>query len=93
MSVPIPASSHHSTSRYYLFDPHSRPQLGLDGAYLASSELEEDILQRLNDLFPPLPVDDYDYGDGGGDYSSNGSGNMGAMMYNMFECWIFQVNE
>ena len=88
-----------SSSKYYLFDPHARPQLGLDGAYLVSSELEVDILQRLDELFPLLPVDSDcgDYGGGGmynsgSGYGSNNSGNFGAMMYNMFECWIFQVD-
>lgn len=87
-----------STGKYYLFDPHARPQLGLDGAYLVSSDFEEDILQRLDDLFPPLPADDYFSEEGAGfyhprGYADNGSTNLGAMMYNMFECWIFQVNE
>ena len=99
-------SSSTSTGKYYLFDPHARPQLGLDGAYLVSTDFEVDILQRLDDLFPPLPADDDDFsqgeggggGGGGGFYTrgyadSSGPTNYGAMMYNMFECWVFQVNE
>lgn len=87
LSNGLSGSSSSSREKYYLFDPHSRPQLGLEGAYLVSSEVEADILRRLNDLFPPLPDDSYDFDDQQG---AGTAPNWGAMMYNMFDCWTFQ---
>jgi len=75
--------SNETPLQYHLFDPHSRPQLGLDTAYMVSSTSEEDIIDRLERLLPPLPSDDF-----GGGYESGT--NWGAMMYNMFECTFLQ---
>ena len=36
----------------YLFDSHSRPQLGFNGAYFISSSDHRDVLQHLHALFP-----------------------------------------
>lgn len=36
-----------------LFDSHSRPQLGLSGAYLVTSSAERGIVERLEMIFPP----------------------------------------
>lgn len=87
VSVILP-SRPSSTSRCYLFDPHSRPQLGLSGSYLRTSTEESDIVRHLVELFPALPSDDYD-----GNWVGEGAEqNFGAAMYNMFECTFLQLN-
>ena len=83
---PIQLSTNTVPLPYYLFDPHCRPQLGLDTAYLVSSTSEEDIIDRLDCLLPPLPPDVFN----GGGVGYGEDNNWGAMMYNMFECTFLQ---
>lgn len=65
--------------KFYLFDSHARPQLGLNGAYLVTTDKESVIVNRLNQLFRPLELE---YGE---EMSSM------QMMYNMFEATVFQT--
>jgi hypothetical protein len=62
---------------YYLFDSHSRPSLGIDGAYLFSSSNLQDIVERCNLLFPVVDFDD-------------GESLMQEDMYNSIEANSFQ---
>eukprot|EP01038_Epipyxis_sp_PR26KG_P013032 gene13032-17465_t len=62
-----------SNGQYILFDSHSRPQLGLESAYMVSSPHLNAIINRLNDLFVALPSDGHD------------ENNYLTIMYNMFE--------
>jgi hypothetical protein len=56
---------------FYLFDSHSRPHQGLEGSYLVKSSSLNTIIDRLQNLFPPLPSDSND--------------NYLTWMYNTFE--------
>jgi hypothetical protein len=49
-----------------LFDSHSRPQLGLTGAYLVTSAAERDIVHRLEMIFPAPTGEGFGEGFGGG---------------------------
>jgi hypothetical protein len=71
----------HSPLKYYLYDPHSRPQLGLSGSYLVESEDGAAIVNRLKELFPALPADQYD--------DIGAEANLMNMMYNSFESSFF----
>ena len=65
-------------SIYYLFDSHSRPQLGIDGAYLIACDSTESISKRLSLIFPAIDSTD---------------GTMMEMMYNSFEGTLFQCDQ
>lgn len=67
-----------ATRKYILFDSHSRPQLGLSGSYLFVSDDQREIVQRLDGLFPPLPME------------RGGAADYMQQMYNMFEGSVFQ---
>jgi len=62
--------------KFVLFDPHSRPQLGLDGAYLVESQRRDHIVARLRTLFPSCE------GLGGG---------MAVEAYSAFELSVYQL--
>ena len=72
------SSSSSSSSHYILFDSHSRPQLGISGAYLLSSADFSGVKTQLQKLFPPS--------------SSNISG-MSLMeeMYASYEATVLQL--
>jgi hypothetical protein len=79
----IPPLSRNTGSQhrlYYLYDPHSRPSLGLK-SYLVETTDGGNLVERLLDLFPALPADDNDMGDS--------QGNLMNLMYNTFECNFF----
>lgn len=65
-----------SSKKYFLFDSHSRPQYGIEGAYFVSSSSVDDIVRRVMLIFPPT--------EGLGD-------SVMAMMYNCFEASLFQL--
>lgn len=64
------------TQCFYLFDSHSRPEMGLIGAHLLSTNDLDAVIRHLNSLFPSV--------DSGGDSVMD-------MMYNCFEGNAFQV--
>lgn len=74
--VIIPPIDTPSGGIFVLFDSHSRPQWGYDGAYMLTSTSEENVVRHLHKLFPPL-----DLGPGATDQ---------MQMYNMFEATAFQ---
>lgn len=92
--VVLPPVGHRSTGHqqgtYVFFDSHSRPELGFNGCYLAASLSEEDIIARLNTIFPSFS------GFGVGDGTGDGDGgeehyDLAEVMYNMFEGTGFQM--
>lgn len=64
---------------FYLFDSHSRPQLGIDGSYVVKCHSDASLLSRLKALFPAL--------DGEGEDSYM------LWMYNSFEGVAFSLPE
>lgn len=66
-------------SRYFFFDSHSRPQWGLQAAYLVECEGEEGVEFCLRRVLSTLP------------FSAFGSADPSAMMYDMFEANVFQI--
>eukprot|EP01039_Chlorochromonas_danica_P002417 gene2417-2650_t len=66
-------------SRHFFFDSHSRPQWGIQAAYLVECEGEEGIEFCLRRVLSTLP------------FSAFGSSDPSAMMYDMFEASIFQI--
>jgi len=79
--IPVGSRSTSVESRlsYYLFDSHSRPQLGIEGSYVVKCGTEAALISRLKSLFPPL-MD----GDGVGEEE-----NYMTWMYNSFEGLAF----
>jgi hypothetical protein len=75
IAVILPPSG---TNRYFLFDSHSRPQLGYENAYLIECDNEIELISCIDRVIIPFPMDD-----------SDGQLNM---MYNMFEASIFQFS-
>lgn len=73
-----PANCPPETRKYILFDSHSRPQLGLSGSYLFVSDGLDEVVRRLDGLFPPLPME------------RGGAADYMQQMYNMFEGSVFQ---
>ena len=67
------------SKHYYLFDSHSRPQLGIEGAYLYSSEHLPDIVKRLEIIFPTLEM--------------HSGESLDNLMYNFIEATVFQSFE
>lgn len=61
--------------KYYFFDSHSRPQFGIEGAYLVSCDSIEGVVRRILLVFPPM--------ESCGDL-------MLDMTYNSFEGSLFQ---
>ena len=64
-----------SREKCYFFDSHSRPQIGIEGAYLVSCDDVEGLVRRIMLVFPAM--------------ESTGD-TMMDMMYNSFEGTIFQ---
>lgn len=73
----------HSRLNYYLYDPHSRPHQGLNGSYIFETDKVDELVKRLQMLFPPLPMDDMGFGGGEADLMS--------MMYNSFDASFFMA--
>ena len=65
-----------SSDKCYFFDSHSRPEYGIDGAYLVSCASIEGVICRLCLIFPPM--------------ESTGDSMM-DMMYGSFEASVFQL--
>lgn len=65
-----------SADKCYFFDSHSRPEYGIDGAYLVSCTDIEGVVNRLCLVFPPM--------------ESTGDSMM-DMMYGSFEASAFQL--
>lgn len=66
-----------SNRSYYIFDSHSRPQLNIEGSYVAKCSSETNLINRLKLLFPPL--------------DSEGEDNYMMWMYNSFEGTAFAL--
>lgn len=77
--LPPPNTTDTTTNMYHLFDSHSRPQLGHDGAYLISDSNLNNIITRVRMIWPAF----------------NDNDDIGYMndMYNMFEVHAFQLKD
>lgn len=79
ISIIIPTINN-TNGIYLLFDSHSRPELGINGAYLAVSDNYKEIINRIKIIFKPF-------------IDTEGDGNNYLMqMYNMFEYSSFELN-
>jgi hypothetical protein len=76
--VVLPPKDVISGGLYFFFDSHSRPQDGMECAYIVMFRTEQNLIIRLKQLFPSFSFD-------GGDAGHYGD------MYNMFEGTIFQT--
>lgn len=79
ITVP-PIDSSHGSNTYTFFDSHSRPEYGLNGSYIVTSNDINAIIERLNTIFPANAGDGLD--DLDGSYMQ--------MLYSTFEGTIFQ---
>jgi len=68
---------------YYLFDSHSRPHLGHDGAYLVTTTNLQAIIDALNLIFISFPIQDT--------ISTEETHMMTA--FNTFDCTVLQLRE
>ena len=73
--IPPTAAGAQTDLNYYLLDSHSRPQLGLEMAYIVMSTKENIICERLASMFLPF-LDDLD--------------EMQALMYNSMDGTVLQ---
>ncbi len=71
-----PTSRAPAESQWMIFDSHSRPQFGYAGAYVITSNSEEDIVNHLLMLFPAIEFDR--------------DADLAQLQYNMFEASVFQ---
>lgn len=78
---PTSATTAGRPGQFTFFDSHSRPQLGLQGAYLVLCGDEGGLIERLNLVFTALPME------------AGGADNYMMQMYNMFEGFGFQSGE
>ncbi len=79
-----PVSAPAGEDTFVFFDSHSRPELGFDGCYLVSSHHEQEIIDRLNTIFPAFAG--FSGAEGGGDEDHD----LAEAMYNMFDATAFQ---
>lgn len=79
ITVP-PIESTHCSNTYTFFDSHSRPEYGLNGSYIVTSNDMNAIIERLNTIFPANASDGLDVLDG----------SYMQMLYSTFEGTVFQ---
>jgi hypothetical protein len=72
-----PTTGKHTGGTYAMFDSHSRPSYGYDGAYLVTTDREADLVGHLKRLFPSIAFER--------------DADLGQLQYNMFEASVFQL--
>jgi hypothetical protein len=67
---------------WYLFDSHSRPQLGLNGGFITSCTSVQDLINNLRAIFPVVNLDE-----------DMDGGSLMAEMYNSVEAVPMQLQK